>query len=327
MIMASPPDDTNSEKPPAQKDPSPTAGEVEPAPDSLLSLSDDAIRVVLKYLSPADLSSFEVCVRLRRLITPLWDELLADAEKRTSASRPVPRGIAGSGPNAYCCKLSLMYLLRSVDRAVDVEERTGAGEFSQTNIRYKLYKKFGVCDHIFVRISQKAGNSDGGSYRVAWQGFVSSDSFVSNDWNDTGKIYGGVLTLPEEVSLYDLHPYAKALKDDYKAVRRFEISSEEWKEREGAAFAEARDKTIISIVATRIDRSKKYGAIFSEMITSSCNDGRNQLYNEFIFGMTLSRREGVSGWRKPIYDIVLRCDKNQMRMQLHRQKAPFSSSY
>ena len=97
---------TSSEKPPSQKDPSSTADEVEPAPDSLLVLSDDAVRVVIKFLSPAELSKFEVCIRLRRLITPLWDELLADAEKRTGASRSVPPGGTGSDPKAYSSKSS-----------------------------------------------------------------------------------------------------------------------------------------------------------------------------------------------------------------------------
>jgi len=135
-------------------------------PDSLLVLST-------KYLSLSDLSTFEVCIRLHRLDTPLWDELLAEAEKRTGASRPMTPGGTGNPNAAYCSKLSLMYLLRSVDCAVDIEERTRAGEFFKANKKAnKLLNTFRECDHIFVRISQKVGNSDGGSYRMAWQGFV-----------------------------------------------------------------------------------------------------------------------------------------------------------
>ena len=190
--MASPPKGTSSEKPPAQKDPSPTADEVEPGPDSLFFLGDDAIQVVIKFVSPADLSKFEVCTRLRGLITPRWDVLLADAEKRTGASRPVPPVGTSSDPKAYSSKLSLMYLLRSVDRAVDVEERTRAGEVFGTN-REKAKDMFLECEHIFVRISlsSKAENSDGGSCLVVWQGFVSAY------WNECSEWTGITLAFPE----------------------------------------------------------------------------------------------------------------------------------
>jgi len=105
-----------------------------------------------------------------------------------------------------------MYLLRSVDCVADVEERALAGELPGTNrelsgiisgIKDKVNGiiVFHNCDHIFVRISQKAGNSDGGSYRVAWQGFVSKEH---------GRDSWEILTLPEKASLYELHPLAKA---------------------------------------------------------------------------------------------------------------------
>jgi len=110
--MSFPSKGTSSEKPPAQKDPNPTADEVEPAPDSLLFLGDDVIWVVIKYLSPADLSKFEVCVRLRRLIAPRWDVLLADAEKRTRASRPVFRDSINPNCSKYCLAIAVAAYVR-----------------------------------------------------------------------------------------------------------------------------------------------------------------------------------------------------------------------
>lgn len=80
--------------------------------------------------------------------------------------------------------------------------------------------------------------------------------------------------LPAEASLYELHPYAKAFKEDFKAFQREDISVPEWGERKQLALFEARGKTIVSVVATRIDRGKNKGAIFSEMITSSRINGR-----------------------------------------------------
>ena len=305
--MASPSNGTSSEKPPAQKDPSPTADEAEPEPDSLLVLSDDAVRVVIKFLSIADLSTFEVCVRLRRLITPQWDELLADAEKRTGASRPVPR--SSSDPNAYCSKLSLMYLLRSADRAVDIEERHLTAEFFTMN-KEKRKDIFLECDHdhIFVRISKKAGNSDGDSYRVAWQGFV------SKDWHEHKNYNSGILTLPEEASLYDLLSCAETHKEDFNAMKRKVISWSEWREREVAAFAEACENSdntiIISVIATTIDRGQKGGAIVSEiMFTSSymvhCI---NDISRSSFFLMSTSRR-------REHYDITLWCDENTIKLR------------
>ena len=66
--------------------------------------------------------------------------------------------------------------------------------------------------------------------------------------------------LPAEASLYELHPYAKAFKEDFKAFQREDISVPEWGERKQLALFEARDKTIVSVVATRIDRGKKMKA-------------------------------------------------------------------
>ena len=318
--MASPSSGTSSEKPPAQNDPSPTADEVEPAPDSLLSLSDDAVRVVIKFLSLADLSKFEVCVRLRRLITPRWKELLADAEKRTGTSRPAaPCG----GPNAaYCSKLSLMYLLRSVDCVADVEERNMTGDvFTMT--REKLKDMVRECDHVFVRISQKAGSSeDGGScYRVAWHGFVSAKLLLRGHRNSPIPEGTLKLSLPAEASLYELHPYAKAFKEDFKAFQREDISVPEWEERKQLAVFEARGKTIVSVVATRIDRGKNEGAIFSEMITSSRINGRiivqpPPFFNNFVIKIDSSR------WGKEPHhyygcdDILFFYDENRIYLNL-----------
>jgi len=307
--MASPPKGTSSEKPPAQKDPSPTADEVEPGPDSLFFLGDDAIQVVIKFVSPADLSKFEVCTRLRGLITPRWDVLLADAEKRTGASRPVPPVGTSSDPKAYSSKLSLMYLLRSVDRAVDVEERTRAGEVFETN-RDKHYAAWRDFNHIFVRISHRAGSSDGGSFHVAWQGFVSAK------WAERGfrGQWGIKLTLPEEASLYELHPHAKALKEDFNALKRKDISFSEWRQREKTASAEISDKAVISVIATRLDQGpENFGTIVSEMVTSSRIDGRIGILPTnrppcLVIFMASTREETKR------YDISLHCDENSISL-------------
>ena len=256
-------------------------GEVEPEPDSILVLSDDAIQGVIKYLPPADLSSFEACVRLRCLITPRWDELLFDAEKRTKARRPVP------DDGFYCSKLSLMYLLRSVDRAVDAEERTRAGERSPAS-REELFDLLRSCDHAFVRISVAPGarNADGASSRLAWQGFVASigerTPYLGEDRRRLALLgeVGG-----EEVSLFtDLFPHAKALRFDLKAFQRGEISWSEWYDRNEAASEEVSEQVAaISVVATRIDRENDSGAIVSESITSSRINGRSSAIRSMCY--------------------------------------------
>ena len=293
--------------------------EPEPEPDSILVLSDDAIRRVVKYLPLADLSTFEVCARLRRLITPLWDELLVDAENRTKARRPVP------DDGFYCSKLSLMYLLRSVDRAVDTEERTRAGElFPATSyIRQKLYFNFRYCDHAFVRVSvtPEARNADGDSCRVAWQGFMRT-----GDWHRNYG-YWGILYLPEEVkeevnfyeNLCKLLPQARALKEDFKALQREDITLSEWYERKETALAQLSGRIIISIVTTALTEKKggrKFGAIVSETMTSSRLDGKpyvNPYSDTFHLWMVSSRKarmaKGVDGC------IKLYCDDNVMRFR------------
>lgn len=256
------------------------SGEVEP--DSILFLSDDAIRAVIKYLSITDLSTFEVCDRLRRLITPRWDDLLVNAEKRTGARRPAPRG-TGSGLNAYCSKLSLMYLLRLVDRAVSGKERSKIGERNLERNFYAIEKTFcprRYCDHVFVRISltPKATNTNDGSSRLAWQGFVPVIYAFGGDIP--------FLTLPEEASLYELLPDLKALRETFKALQRKDISLDEWNERVEAAVNEASEQAVVSVVATsRIDCGENCGCgekcgaivsdmIVSDMITSSQIDGK-----------------------------------------------------
>jgi len=267
--------------------------------DSILFLSDDAIRAVIKYLSIVDLSTFEVCARLRRLIASRWDDLLVNAEKRTDARRPAPLG-TGSGPNAYCSKLSLMYLLRSVDRAVDTKERTRARERIHAGEQFhaigKKLRARRYCDHVFVRISitPKARKptlslpsshivrgewyTDYGSSRVAWQGFVpvSYERSVLVRFKMLPH-----LTLPEEASFYELDPqlkpHAKALKENFKALQREEISLDEWKERVEAleaAALEVSEQAVFTVVATsRIDCGENCGAIVSDMIISSQIDG------------------------------------------------------
>ena len=343
--MASPSNGTRSEKPPAQKVPRPDdhlalarlmkrkhdllrelgeinqeeartrrrikeRGEIEP--DSLIILSDDAIQAVIKFLSVADLSKFEVCVRLRCLITPRWDKLLADAEKRIGVSRPAfeNRRTTARGSNAYSNKLSLMYLLRSVDRAVDIEKRTWAGELFDTS-PYDAWQK---CDHIFVRFSHRTESSDESSYRVAWQGFVHvSSDWKNGGWTDDGYPRGLTLTLPEEASLYELHPLAKALKEPFKAIKREDTTESwsEWEERKNAAFTEMNDKAVISIVATRIDQGpENFGTIVSEVVTSSGKRGEKHLstiHRHFLLWV-------ISSIRGASLDIALCCDENTIRL-------------
>ena len=338
MIMPSPSNGTRSEKPPAQKVARPDdhlalarlmkrkhdllrelgeireeeanirrrikeRGEVEP--DSLLFLSDDSIRAVMKFLSIAELSKFEACARLRRLITPQWDKLLADAEKRIRASRPVFRDLT----NPNCSKYCLMFLHRSVDLAVDTEKRTRAGEVFETN-RDKHYAAWRDFNHIFVRISHRAGSSDGGSFHVAWQGFVSAK------WAERGfrGQWGIKLTLPEEASLYELHPHAKALKEDFNALKRKDISFSEWRQREKTASAEISDKAVISVIATRLDQGpENFGTIVSEMVTSSRIDGRIGILPTnrppcLVIFMASTREETKR------YDISLHCDENSISL-------------
>ena len=76
-------------------------------------------------------------------------------------------------------------------------------------------------------------------------------------WRHNRKeIHFGILTLPEEASLYEIHCFAKELKEDFKALKRKDISLDEWKERKRAAFSEVSDSVVISVVATTIDRGK-----------------------------------------------------------------------
>ena len=127
------------------------------------------------------------------------------------------------------------------------------------------------------------------------------------------------LNLPEEASLCELHPYAKALKDDFKALMREDISLDEWKEREKAASTEVSDRAVISVATTRIDRKKERGAIVSEMITSSRINGRifiNSFFNSFNLWMASSKLEGKTNPRSTQQNIVLCCDENTIKLNL-----------
>ena len=108
---------------------------------------------------------------------------------------------------------------------------------------------------------------------MAWQGFVSK-----RDWKKattTNSRHWGILTLPEESFSYELHPHAKALKEDFEALKRKDISFDEWEERRRAVFSEISDSVAISIIATAIDRGEKCGAIVSEMMITSSRIGDN----------------------------------------------------
>ena len=174
---------------------------------------------------------------------------------------------------------------------------------------------FRSCDHAFVRISVAPGarNADGASSRLAWQGFVASTG-------EAAALYGegrGILALPdevcgEEVSLFELIPHAKALKDDFKALQRGEISRSEWYERKETASKEVSEQVAISVVATRIDRGNDCGAIVSERITSSRINGwrsasRSKHYDDTIIELEMFARDS---------DIVLYCDDNIMQFSL-----------
>ena len=175
---------------------------------------------------------------------------------------------------------------------------------------------FRSCDHAFVRISVAPGarNADGASSRLAWQGFVASmgerTPYLGEDRRS--------LILPEEVggeevSLFDLVPHAKALKDDFKAHQRGEISWSEWYDRKEAASKEVSEQVVaISVVATRIDRGNDSGAIVSESITSSRINGwssaiRSMHYVDTIIDLEMFARDS---------DILLYCDDNIMPFSL-----------
>ena len=168
---------------------------------------------------------------------------------------------------------------------------------------------FRSCDHAFVRISVAPGarNADGASSRLAWQGFVAS---MGERTPYLGE-YRRSLALPEEVSLFDLVPHAKALKDDYKAFQRGEISWSEWYERKETASKEVSEQVAISVVATRIDRGNNCGAIVSESITSSRINGWRSSIRSMHYDGTIDLEMFARD-----SDIVLYCDENIMQFNL-----------
>jgi len=95
------------------------------------------------------------------------------------------------------------------------------------------------------------------------------------------------------------------LKEDFKAKKRREISSDEWKERRRTAFADV--KTIITVVGTNYDKND--GEITSEKIIFSSRINDIWVYENFVIWMTSSRSRAH-------YDIALDCDENTIKLSL-----------